>query len=270
MTMKPLEPICLLALVFFAGCRTPHAATAPPEAAPVATPVDEPALEPALEPVKHPAELRSATRTAWSRRAPRRTERLAAYRRQPARLRGNDLAPANMLDRQIAGLHLDSVTSLRKAGATLASLAHVNLMVDSAAENAFADAGGELNLTLDHPLRLRSALNLMTRFAGDDIAWTVRDGVVLITTKERARGRPKLAMFDVQDLLWSPPHFAAPEMGVLASGMRHEPPEPPESAPLVNDGVLIDMIKGSVAPGTWDENGNSIEIVNGKLIVTHD
>ena len=59
-------------------------------------------------------------------------------------------------------------------------------------------------------------------------------------------------------------------MGVLASGMLRERPEPPESVPLLEDEMLLDAIRAAVAPGTWDEDGNSIEIVNGKLFVTHD
>jgi len=34
--------------------------------------------------------------------------------------------------------------------------------------------------------------------------------------------------------------------------------------------VLIDAIRAAVEPGTSDEDGNSIEIANGKLVVTHE
>lgn len=181
-----------------------------------------------------------------------------------------DDAIHSALNRTVPALHLDSVERLRDAGTALSRMSGVDIMVDSAAERAFADSGNELTVHFENPVRLRSALNLITDTAGDDVAWTVRYGAVLITSKSLARGAPKTSMIDVSELLWAPPHFAAPKMDLLGSDQEHEYPEPPERTPFIDEDVLLDAIMATVRPGTWDEEGNSLRIVNGKLIVTHD
>ncbi|MEM9380439.1 MAG: hypothetical protein AAGB93_10870 [Planctomycetota bacterium] len=81
-------------------------------------------------------------------------------------------------------------------------------------------------------------------------------------------GRTRTVVFDVRDLLWVPPSFAAPELGVLPSGAMFGVPETLDGGSRWSEEVLLDAIRAAVAPGTWDEDGNSIEIVDGKLFVT--
>ena len=269
MTTTLRDTTITLALVLFAGCRT---------AAPASETMPTQEVSPAAELVRAPAALRSAglnspaARPAVqrARRAATRADRRTAQRRPAVRRGAADAALRAKLETRIPSLRLESITRLHDAGVVLARASGVDVIVDSAAEEAFADGGGELDLLLEHPVRLRSALNLLTDTAGESVAWTVRYGAVFITSTERARGRPKTMVFDVRDLLWSPPHFAAPEMGVLASGMVRERPATPDRVPRLEGEMLLDAIRAAVAPGTWDQDGNSIEVVNGKLFVTHD
>lgn len=88
------------------------------------------------------------------------------------------------------------------------------------------------------------------------------------TTVPRRRFASKVMIFDVQDLLYAPPSFAAPEFNVQPSGSTFEIPEQPERVRSLEPEMLIDAIRAAVAPGTWDDEGNSIDIVDGKLFVT--
>ena len=200
----------------------------------------------------------------------RPSARTPGARRSMPLARTPDTAVRSALERRIRGIELDGETSLRVACAALQHASSVDILVAPRAEDAFADSGGEITLSLEHPVRLRSALDLVTEFAGEDIDWTVRYGVVLVSTREQVRGRPKTLVLDVRDLLWAPPSFAAPEIGVLPSGSTFTLPELPETYPWISEDGLIDASRAAVAPGTWDEDGNSSEIIDGKLFVTHD
>lgn len=90
------------------------------------------------------------------------------------------------------------------------------------------------------------------------------------TAPTARRGRPGTVVLDVRDLLWAPPSFTAPELGVLPSGATFGVEGSRESGPRWSEEALLDAIRAAVAPGTWDEDGNSIEIVDGKLVVTRN
>jgi len=79
-------------------------------------------------------------------------------------------------------------------------------------------------------IRLRSALRLLLRDVG--LTFTVRDGVVLITTREQAEASLSKEVYAVEDL-------------VAASGQRGKS----------DFDALVDLITSTVEPASWDSVG---------------
>ena len=163
---------------------------------------------------------------------------------------------------------------LREAAQLIGSLAGVNVWIDEEAELAVED---EDALVIDRttPISAKSALDLLVELAGEDVAWTVRHGTVLVTTPEGARGAPRVSIWDVSDLLRPTRSYGAPEINVLPSGsswqdFSGEEVGMLEGEPLYDEDWLIGVIQDTIAPGTWDDGTNSVTILNGKLIVRHD
>ena len=77
-----------------------------------------------------------------------------------------------------------------------------------------------------------------------------------------------LTVVDVRDLVNGVPSFAAPEFGLVApsGGLEREPGEVTYTAALEPE-LLEELVRAGVAPGTWDEEGNSVVVENGQLIV---
>ncbi|MEZ5974876.1 MAG: hypothetical protein R3E96_08525 [Planctomycetota bacterium] len=81
----------------------------------------------------------------------------------------------------------DSLTTLIDI---LRSFSGLPMVVDAAAEDAVASAGINFNLDFANQITVRQALDFLTSEAGEDVTWTIRHETVLVTTKEKARGKP--------------------------------------------------------------------------------
>ena len=79
-------------------------------------------------------------------------------------------------------------------------------------------------------------------------------------------------IYDVSDLLAGVAHYNARDVGDLRRN-EDQPgygePRVVERVAFIDEDQLLDMIRQSVAPGTWDDPGVSLEIRGGKLIVRH-
>lgn len=66
-------------------------------------------------------------------------------------------------------------------------------------------------------IRLENALNLILDGTGEDLEWTVKHDVLYIRTpEEREKDRPDrtFVLIDISDILFVPPDFPAPKLGV--------------------------------------------------------
>jgi len=189
-----------------------------------------------------------------------------------ARPRAASLAahPAARVDATLLPrLHLEEAT-LREALELLERSIGVDVHLDPAAEEQVS--GEPLTIDVPRPLAARSALDLVTELAGDEITWTLRYGLVFVTTREKARGAPKTTIYDVADLVRGIPNHPGREMDVSPSGGIAYPDEDlvERTPPVVDESWLVELIRGTIDPESWDRPGNSITIRDGKLIVTHD
>jgi hypothetical protein len=76
----------------------------------------------------------------------------------------------------------------------------------------------DLTVTLQvSDLRLENALNLILDGTGQDLEWAIRHDVLYIrTSEEREKEKPDrtFVLIDISDILFVPPDFPAPKLGV--------------------------------------------------------
>ncbi|MFN0245141.1 MAG: hypothetical protein ACKVWV_19835 [Planctomycetota bacterium] len=166
--------------------------------------------------------------------------------------------------------------SLTKVVDTVRTITGLPLVVDPAAQAAATDAGVVFNFSFENRLSVEHALNLITAMAGENVTWTIRYDAVLVTTKEKARGKPVIINHDVQDLTVGVREFIGPRIDRLrlldemqdddgggpfgGIGEKHVPIE-------IAD--LVSLIQDNVGVGTWQDEGINIDGGEGYVLVTH-
>ncbi|HHI79321.1 MAG TPA: hypothetical protein ENK02_05035, partial [Planctomycetes bacterium] len=133
-----------------------------------------------------------------------------------------------------------------------------------------------LTMKLESPLSVRNFLNLMSTRSKGEVAWTIEDGAVLLTTKAKAMGKPVLKVHKIQDLTFGLADFAGPQIKSLPIVGEEAPEDQPPQGGQIGDPikmidpeVLASLVQKAVAPGTWENEGVSIEATDANLIVTH-
>ncbi|MEO2161013.1 MAG: hypothetical protein ABGY29_00670, partial [bacterium] len=150
------------------------------------------------------------------------------------------------------------------------------LVVDPAAENAVLDEGIAFNLDLENEVTATQALNLITKQAGEEVTWTLRYDAVLITTRERARGKPVVVNHDVQDLIMGLTDFTGPRIGRLRllEDLEDDDGGGPfggilEARRMMEIEDLSTLIQENVSVGSWEDDGIQIEPGEGFILITH-
>lgn len=179
---------------------------------------------------------------------------------------------------RIPGLQVKDVERLSEVIASLNAITGIPMITDPAAEAAASDAAVVFNFDLTNSMAVDKVLNLIVNAAGETVTWTIRHDTVLITTKEKARGELVIVNHDVQDLIFGLTDFLGPRIDRLrllddledddensggAFGKIGEKPTinaPEDLATLVQENVEV---------GTWEQEGVSISVDGGNMIVVH-
>ncbi len=98
-----------------------------------------------------------------------------------------------------------------------------------------------------------------------------RRGIVWVTTVEDAFKKSLvLKFYGVRVLLYTPPDFPAPDIGIRPSGVNAGEDDEEEVEREAKDPeVLLDFIRKGTGPNLWDVEGVSLQISKGTLIVRH-
>lgn len=171
----------------------------------------------------------------------------------------------------VAGFAVTDEESLAAVLAPVQVATGLPIVVHPSAENAAFDAGVTFDLRLPNPIAVERLLDLVVELAGNDVVWTVRHGVALVTTRERAPERMALAVHDVRVLVAPRRDWISPRLDRLqllgdaddgeafgAVGEARRPYEPEQ---------IVDLVVENIEPASWDEEGASIQVVNGLLFV---
>lgn len=185
---------------------------------------------------------------------------------------------AQLASARIPGLTVRDEESLAAVIQSLNAITGIPMITDPAADQAAVDGGVVFNLDLTNAIGVDKVLNLIVQMAGETVTWTIRHDTVLVTTREKARGELVIHNHDVQDLIFGLTDFLGPRIDRLrlldeledddensggAFGRIGE--KPPVNVPE----DLATLVQENVAVGTWEEEGVSIAVESGNMIVVH-
>ncbi|HED64965.1 MAG TPA: hypothetical protein ENJ09_05345, partial [Planctomycetes bacterium] len=176
----------------------------------------------------------------------------------------------------IPGLSVDEEESLTSVIRAIQVITGLPMVVDPLAEEAAITEGVVFDFDLTNALTAEKALNLVTKMAGPEVTWTVRYETVLVTTTEKARGDLVIVNHDVQDLTFGLTDFLGPRIDTLRSIDNIEddnggtPFGSIAEKPKINEpDDLATLVQENVAVGTWEDDGVSITVEGGNMVVVH-
>ena len=177
---------------------------------------------------------------------------------------------------RIPGLTIDEEESLTTVVDALQVITGLPIVVDPVADQAALDEGVVFDFNLTNALSVEKALNLIAQMSGPEVTWTVRHDTVLMTTKDKARGDLIIYNHDVQDLIFGLTDFLGPRIGKLRllDELEDEDGGSPFGAiaekTTINDpDDLATLVQENVAVGTWEDDGISITVEGGNMVVVH-
>ncbi|MHC4340196.1 MAG: hypothetical protein ACYSX0_08295 [Planctomycetota bacterium] len=148
----------------------------------------------------------------------------------------------------------------------LRSVTGLNFVLSQKVKEEKADT--EIDLSLDN-VSVKQVLDLITE--PNEMAWKVRNGVVMILDQEEALDKPVLQFYDVKDLVAKISDFPGQEINLVPS--KYQPPDMDDeelepTSPFEVDS-LIEVIRQTIEPESWDTiEGANIEPKNNVLVVT--
>lgn len=151
----------------------------------------------------------------------------------------------------------------------------VPILVAPEAKEAIDSNGYVIEIELGSPITLENMLNIMVSRTEDTLAFVVKDGAVLLTTKEKSLGKPRLHVFSIADLTFPVTNFAGPVVRDLPTAASAEAEVSPlgaevgEKTRFLEPEALTNLVKQAVNPGTWETDTTSIEAGGNQLIVRH-
>lgn len=158
----------------------------------------------------------------------------------------------------------------------IAAYTGLPLVVDPVAENLVFDEAIVFKFNLEAEISAQQALDLVTDAAGAQVTWTVRHDAVLITSSEKARGKPIIRNHDVQDLIMGLTDFTGPRIDRLRllDELEDDDGGGPfggvlESTRLIEIEDLATLIQENVSVDTWEDDGVTIEAGEGFILITH-
>ncbi len=185
---------------------------------------------------------------------------------------------ALLSEQKIPGLIFEGETSLATVMEPLRTFTSIPFVITPDAVDAVDSAGVEFTQNLPHEMTALNAVNTIVGQAGPGVSWTVRNGVLYITSTARAQSNLTLVPHDVRDLIAQLNDFTPPKIDqIRLPDGEYDDEEPafggvaPEPIPVYNPDSLETLIKANVAPGTWDGEieGVSFRLSNGLLFVRH-
>lgn len=149
----------------------------------------------------------------------------------------------------------------------LRSVSNLNILIDP---EVLRERREELNVTLAvKDISLENALSLLTKFHG--LSRTYRKGgIILLTTREKARGQLSTKVYDIRDLTFIVRDFRGPDIRLKENGTGIAPfdmEDDQEPNRVTDSEQLVELIESNVPGG--DEDGVKVSVLGGRLVVSH-
>ncbi len=156
-------------------------------------------------------------------------------------------------------------TPLAAAVAHIAAVADANIILGPALVAEGGLDARKVTLRLKK-VTARQALEFVAQ--GQSLGIGFVSGVLTVTTPKEARGKPVLRLHALGDLLMPLTDFPAPDLVLRPAGAeKAEEPETARKSAFGDVDDVIDLVKRTVAPGTWEEEGISISSMGEFLVV---
>jgi hypothetical protein len=143
----------------------------------------------------------------------------------------------------------------------------INIVVS---KNRISAAGGDADaIEINLKVRNVSVLDLLRlAFEPMDLGLAVRKNILFITSKQDARVKPVLRMYDVAHLLVQIRDFPAADINVYPSGFEApEAPEPEVHQAVESSEEIAELVRTFVAQGTWEDEGVAIHVFRKALMI---
>jgi hypothetical protein len=224
-------------------------AESPPEKEPAKETGKDPAKEPAREPAREKAkEAATPAAPAVKVRAPRSKE-------EALRLLDRIVLPAVTFD----------ATPLRQAVEWLSAATGVNMILGPALLKESDPDAIRLTLTL-RKVTAKQVLDLVAD--GNGLGIGFKSGVLLVTTKKEARGKPVLRLYLVSDITSPLRDFPAPDLLLRPAGSEHSEEPETESKPAFSSADdVLSLVKDNTGEGTWEDGEASASTMGETLVV---
>jgi hypothetical protein len=93
-------------------------------------------------------------------------------------------------------------------------------------------------------------------------------GILQFTTKEAARGKPVMRIYQIAEITQPLRNFPGPDINLRSSGTDFEDePESEVESSFGSADSIVDMIQRMVEPESWEDDRTSIAAYTGKLVV---
>jgi general secretion pathway protein D len=168
---------------------------------------------------------------------------------------------------------------LKTVCTVLSNFSGITILPTPAVLSELESAGTLVTLTNLTNLPLDSILTIVTRRLGENYAWTVRNGVVQITTLEDAFGATVIRTHPIQDLTFGRTDFKGPEINKIAlPGEYGDDPETSvfsadlEKVVQITPEDIVTLIKENVARETWELGEKKFTIepaASNQILVIH-
>lgn len=139
----------------------------------------------------------------------------------------------------------------------------ITIVIDKKALEGVSASDRKISLELAD-VKLGNALNIVLDQIG--LVKSYKNGVLYITSKEKAQGVVSTKTYDVRDITMKITDFPTPEIKLKAQDENRGPnfDVPKEDPPTTDD--IVEMIEGSVT-ADWG-NTAKIKVAQGQLIIT--
>jgi len=154
----------------------------------------------------------------------------------------------------------------------------IPVSVDPEVSQELDDAGEMVNLSNLRDLPVESVLNILVDQVGQDLAWTIRNGRVYITKKEKAAGNPIVRVHNIQDLTFPITDFKGADIrDIPLPGQAGDDAETTifnselDRVRLISPDEVLNLVRENIARESWDANeAYSIDFVDSQnLLVIH-
>ncbi|MHC4851412.1 MAG: hypothetical protein ACYTF5_05295, partial [Planctomycetota bacterium] len=154
----------------------------------------------------------------------------------------------------------------------LSTVTNIPIIITPDGQSVINEESLVLEMNLAAPITLANMLDEMVS-RSEQLAWTVRDGVVQITTKAKSGGDNKLNLFDIRNLVFPITDFLPPSIRDLPTEAEAATPrtggESDEKVSYIEPDALIANIKDSTDPAYWETEGVVMEYVEGGYLMVN-